>query len=145
MKMLFILFGLLTWNGQTLKNLYLEFAMNNEIFIKLEISVVMLAQFRYKWLYQKLPFSISQHHGQIQRSMLYRSIDRIIENPILKIFSLFAKYYMIITTTMAPKLYTEPLISRETKYIKSEITFKTSTNLQDIIWLPSHTALYLPL
>ena len=47
------------------------------------------------------------------------SIDRIIENPILKIFSLLAMFYMIITSTIAPKPYIEPLISRESKYLQS--------------------------
>ena len=36
--------------------------------------------------------------------------NRIIENPVLKVFTPFAKFYKIIFTKMAPKLYNETLI-----------------------------------
>ena len=46
-------------------------------------------------------------------------IDRnikLIENPLLKYFSLFAKFYMMICPKMAPKPYIETLISKISKH-----------------------------
>ena len=56
------------------------------------------------------------YHGQTQKSIYYWSNYRIIENSVSKVFSPSAKFYMIITTKMAPKPYTKMLVSKISKH-----------------------------
>ena len=112
---------------------------------------LMLVQFQPNRLYQNNPFSISLYRGQILKSILYQSNYQIIENPVSKIFSLFAKFdYKIISTKMAPKPYIETLILEIAKYqfwkssyrkyrtskpyqtYKSQIPYRTSTNVNAV-------------
>ena len=74
-------------------------------------TYVVIVQFQYYWLYRKLPIPLLKDRGRIQKSMLFGSNLWIIKNPISKIFSPFAKFYMINYTKLAPKPYIETLIS----------------------------------
>ena len=61
-----------------------------------------------------LEIAIFQYYNrdQIQKSVLYWSNFRIIENPVSKIFSLLAKLHMMISTKTAPKPHIKTLISK---------------------------------
>ena len=67
---------------------------------------------------------ISLYRGQIQKSILSRSNDRIILNPVSKIFSLLAKFYTIFSTTIAPNSYIGTTNTENTKALtlKSELS-----------------------
>lgn len=69
---------------------------------------IVLVRHQYNLLYRKLPISISQYRGEIPMSILNWLNYQIIENPVLKILSLFSKFYMIISTKT---------LSRNTKLI----------------------------
>ena len=58
---------------------------------------------------------MSWNHGQIPKSILYQLNYRIIKNHVSKIFSLFAKFYMTISTTMAHKPYIETTSIKNTE------------------------------
>ena len=67
-------------------------------------------------LHQKSSFSIPRYRGKNQQSILYRSQYWIIENPILKVFSLCAKFHLTISPKIAPKPYIETLVSKISKH-----------------------------
>ena len=101
---------------------------------------VLLVQFQCYRLYLKFPFSITKYGGQIQKSILYRWKYWIIKNPVSKIFSLFAKFYMIMSTKMASKPYMETLVSKISKHWYWKSSYRNSYRNIDIenSKLPNH-------
>ena len=79
--------------------------------------------------------------------MLYWSNYRIIRNFVWKMFSLFAKSYMVISTKMAPKPYIETLISMISIHSYSKLSYHNSSYWNIDIWnikLPNHIEPKMP-
>ena len=87
---------------------------------------LVLVQFQYNWLYIKLPFTILWPNSI---SILFRSDYWIIENPVLKIFSLFAEFFIKISTQMAQP-YIETLILKISKHWDWKSNLRNSSYLK---------------
>ena len=102
---------------------------------------LVLGQFQYNRLYRKSSFSRSKYCGKIQNSILYRSKYWIINKLISKIFSLFAKFYMMISPKMASKPYIKTQILNTSKhwYWKSSNRNSSQRNIDiENILPPNH-------
>ena len=90
---------------------------------------LVMVQFQYHQLYQKSSFSIFWYRCQIQKSTIYWSNRWIIESPLSKRFRLFAKFWITISTKMAPNPYMETLISKHW-YWKPYRTYRCTFRLK---------------